>query len=368
VLERPSPDKRRTPEAWHVLAESGATACAPLSVPLTGTAAERAAQQAHAAINPAHPALWHTQAAWIRPAALVRAMLAQPGIEWRAGMAVARYERLASVSASVPATAPVPRWRLFDATGQTLIDTGLLVLAAGFDTLALMHASAHPATPAPLPPLQALRGQVAYGPMPDTPNTTDTPAEDFPPWPVNGHGSLIARIPLDDTHGNAYAAGWITGSTFERDEPEPLLREADHAANLERLTELLPAAAAHLAPQFAPQHAHQHAPGQTRSWAAVRCTVPDRLPLVGPWTAASQNDPLDAPWLLTGLGARGLPLAVLCGEILAAWLHGEPLPIERRLSLTLRAGRRWGKGNAAQVPRGVRILVSGGLRRCKSSQ
>ena len=43
--------------------------------------------------------------------------------------------------------------------------------------------------------------------------------------------------------------------------------------------------------------------------------------------------------VLTGLGARGLTLAVLCGEIAAAWLHDEPLPVEATLARKLRAGR-----------------------------
>ena len=312
VLERHAPGKRRPPDAWMMaLRESGLThetACLPLSVPLAGEAAERAVQQAHAAIDAEHPALWHAQAGWIKPAALVRAMLAQPNIDWRGGVTVARFERLADPTG----------WRLFDAAGRTMIDADLLVLAAGFDTLALLRASV---INAPLPPLHALRGQVAYGPI----MSSETPGA-FPPWPVNGHGSLVAGVPLD-----GFDPGWIAGSTFERSQSAPLLRDADHAANLTRLTELLPAAAARLAPRWAEK--------QTRSWAAVRCTVPDRLPLVGPWAAAPQTGPLDAPWLLTGLGARGLPLAALCGEILAAWLHGDPLPVERRLALTLRAGR-----------------------------
>jgi tRNA 5-methylaminomethyl-2-thiouridine biosynthesis bifunctional protein len=317
ILERHPPGKRRPPEAWHVLRESGETACQPLSTPLTGAAAERAARQAHAVIDAEHPALWHAQAGWIKPAALVCAMLAQPNIDWRGGVSVARFERLAG---NAEPDAPTPRWRLFDAAGQALIDAELLVLAAGFDTLALMRASAITA-----PPLHALRGQVAYGAMP--PQDIGTADSGFPPWPVNGHGSLVAGVPLA-----GFDAGWIVGSTFERDQSAPpLLRDADHAANLARLTALLPAAAARLAPQWAER--------QIQSWAAVRCTVPDRLPLAGPWAAPPPSDPLAAPWLLTGLGARGLPLAVLCGEILAAWLHGQPLPLERRLALTLRAGR-----------------------------
>jgi tRNA 5-methylaminomethyl-2-thiouridine biosynthesis bifunctional protein len=91
VLERHPPGKRRPPDAWKALLESGETACQPLSMPLTGKTAEHAAQQAHAAINPEHPALWHAQAGWIKPAALVRAMLTQPSIDWRGGVTVARF-------------------------------------------------------------------------------------------------------------------------------------------------------------------------------------------------------------------------------------------------------------------------------------
>ena len=32
------------------------------------------------------------------------------------------------------------------------------------------------------------------------------------------------------------------------------------------------------------------------------------------------------------MGSRGLTFAALCAELLAARLHGEPLPVERRLA------------------------------------
>ena len=32
------------------------------------------------------------------------------------------------------------------------------------------------------------------------------------------------------------------------------------------------------------------------------------------------------------MGARGLTLSVLCGELIAAQLHGEPLPLDHRLA------------------------------------
>ena len=41
----------------------------------------------------------------------------------------------------------------------------------------------------------------------------------------------------------------------------------------------------------------------------------------------------------TALGSRGLTFALLCAELLAAWLHDEPLPVEKRLAGSLRASR-----------------------------
>jgi tRNA 5-methylaminomethyl-2-thiouridine biosynthesis bifunctional protein len=40
-------------------------------------------------------------------------------------------------------------------------------------------------------------------------------------------------------------------------------------------------------------------------------------------------------WVCTGMGARGLTLGLLCAELLAARLHGEPLPVEAKLAQAL---------------------------------
>lgn len=64
------------------------------------------------------------------------------------------------------------------------------------------------------------------------------------------------------------------------------------------------------------------------AWASVRCTSADRLPIVGPADAQA----LPGLWLNTAMGARGLTRAVLCGELLAARLQGEPLPLDAKLA------------------------------------
>ena len=213
---------------------------------------------------------------------------------------------------------------MLDSAGAVLTESELVVIASGFDTRALLH-SLGGTTPLPL---HALRWQVAFGPMPDSEFCTS-----IPNFPVNGNGSLIGHVPSGD------GPIWVTGSTFERGNFRAEISEADHAHNRQRLKELLPASAQVLDKQWAD--------GRTNSWAAVRATLPDRLPAVGSWGSGSASArEVDAPdrdalplQICTGLGARGLTLAVLSGEILASWLHGEPLPIERGLVERLRAAR-----------------------------
>ena len=304
VLERHAPGERRLPAGWLEHADSVAQRAASRDAddPLTRAQAALAG----APLDEQQRALWHAEAGWIRPAALVRAMLGTPGVSWRGGVTVARL---------------APRgdhWQVHDAAaGQCLAEAELVIIAAGFDSLALLSEASGSA-----PPLHALRGQVAFGPMPGGAGN-----DALPPFPVNGHGSLIAHLP-----GNA-GPWWITGSSFERGNMRAELLPGDHVHNRQRLHELLPGAAAALDTQWND--------GRAQAWAAVRATLPDRLPAVGAWGHAETREgaaPLPLH-LLTGLGARGLTLGVLCGELLAAGLHGEALPVERALAQRLRAGR-----------------------------
>jgi tRNA 5-methylaminomethyl-2-thiouridine biosynthesis bifunctional protein len=130
---------------------------------------------------------------------------------------------------------------------------------------------------------------------------------------------------MSGTPGPDGRATWIAGSTFERGATQAGLKPADQLANRDKLLRLLPALGAALAPAFE----------QAGAWAGLRCTLPDRVPAVGPLDAQA--------WpglhVCAGMGARGLTLSVLCGELLAALLHGEPWPVERRLAQSLLASR-----------------------------
>lgn len=245
-----------------------------------------AQHKSDAGLPPGASAWWHEKAAWIRPAALVRAWLQHPAIERRGH---ARVHALARSG---------ERWEVLDAEREVLARGDLVVVAAALDSAALL--------PVPLQ-LNPVRGQVSWSP--DAPLPL--------PFPVNGHGHFLPDVMLDG------GRGWLSGSTYARGDTLRDERPDDHEANLARLRELLPATAETLAPRFAS--------GDVQAWSGVRCTSSDRRPLVGEV----------APGLCisTAHGSRGLTFTALCAELLAARLHGEPLPVEKKLADALDVAR-----------------------------
>jgi tRNA 5-methylaminomethyl-2-thiouridine biosynthesis bifunctional protein len=231
-------------------------------------------------------AWWHEWAGWIRPAALVERWLAEPGVRFRGGRAVAALTRSGG------------DWVACDAHGGELARAPVVVLAAALGTAALARGRirTHP-----------VRGQVAWG-LGTVP---------VPRFPLNGNGHFIPGVPTPE------GPAWFSGSSYGRGDAATDVRDQDHAANLARLQDLLPATAAALAPAFAA--------GTIRAWTGVRCASPDRRPLVG------ELEP--GLWVCTALGSRGLTFAPLCAELLAARLNGEPWPLARRLAETLDAAR-----------------------------
>jgi tRNA 5-methylaminomethyl-2-thiouridine biosynthesis bifunctional protein len=183
-------------------------------------------------------------------------------------------------------------------------------------------------TPAWHLPVQAVRGQASWAREAED----SAVAAALPTFPVNGHGSVIAHVP--DPAGSF----WILGSTFERDEQSTQASEAEvrqrHQSNLDKLQTLLPSAAALLSPAIQDPSCH--------AFIGIRCASADRLPLVGHWGNAGHSsqrsagdDPLQGLCISTAMGSRGLTFALLCAELLAAQLHGEPWPLERRLAQAL---------------------------------
>ena len=245
-------------------------------------------RKAQAGLPDAEPACWHELGAWIRPGALVRAWLAEHGVAWRGGACVARVARQQDA------------WQLFDRRDALLAQADLVVLAAAHGTAALLDGRLQ---------LHPVRGQVSWA--------FHRPGQVLPPFPVNGHGHFIPQATVEG------GTAWLCGSTYERGDADRSPRDADHRANLARLAALLPRVAAQVAPAFED--------GSVQAWTGVRCASADRRPCVG------EIEP--GLWVSTAMGSRGLTFAALCGELLAARLHGEPLPLEPRLAAALDAAR-----------------------------
>lgn len=261
------------------------------------------------------PALWHPQAAWVKPAALVNALLAHPSITWQGDCAVADMRQRDGV------------WQVLDHHGKTQAEAALVVVCAALGSAALLADEAAPpdGRTVAYPMLQGVRGQISWG---------RGVHPSLPPFPINGHGSLIPGL-SDET-----GPFWALGSTYERDQTQvhTSMQEvaARHSDNLERLRVLLPHVAQTLAPTLQGDACN--------AFIGIRCVTPDRLPLVGRWPGRSGND-VAAPtqghslWVSTAMGSRGLTFALLCSELLAAQLHDEPWPVERSLARAMDSQR-----------------------------
>jgi len=304
-------------------------------------------------------ACWHHQGGWVRPPRLVAALMAQPGIAWRGQCKVAQLRRVEHAPADGPAPehedsatdtaaqtcspGATGHWQAVDEHGKVLAEAPVVIVAAGSGSPHLLPSHW---------PLQRVRGQVSWA---AAAGGADAP---MVPFPVNGHGNMVPRFPHGDDkadgpsgagEGGPRPTAWVMGSTFERGvstlPPSPADQQAAHATNWAKLQTLLPAVAQQLQPAFDTVLPSDERPAATasptrpagaiQSWAAVRCTAGDRLPIVGPVDHAA----LPGVWVCTAMGARGLTLALLCAELLAARLQGEPLPLDAKLAKALGSER-----------------------------
>jgi len=243
--------------------------------------------------------LWHPHAAWIKPARLVAQWLAHPNILFHGHACVHTLERCGA------------QWRMLAADGRLLATADRVMFANAYASAALLdNMQAHadvvwvPDVLEKLQALQALQGTLSLGRM------KSDAASAWPEFPVNGHGSFVSGVPTEqDPH-------WYAGSTFHNTLVAPTDVSGEHAANWKKLKALLPQVAHDLANQFEQQ--------EVEAWQGTRCVTHDRLPLVGPLEDVAQP----TLWMSVGMGARGLSFSALCAELLAAWMGGEPLPIE----------------------------------------
>jgi tRNA 5-methylaminomethyl-2-thiouridine biosynthesis bifunctional protein len=225
----------------------------------------------------AAPGVFYPQAGWIVPGGVCRAWLGHPDITLRTACEVARLEAVST------------GWRLFDARDGVVDEADAVVLANAHEAGRLVPGAAWP--------LHAVRGQITR----------------LPPGSLPGVRRVVARE-------GYFAPGTgpaLVGATYEHDDLDLAPRAASDRANLARLETMLPGATAQIRVD------------EVGGRAALRATVPDRLPLLG----AVHGAP--GLYVAAAYASRGVTWAGLLGEALADVITGAPLPLERDLMAAL---------------------------------
>lgn len=265
----------------------------------------KSAAEARSGIGLASGGLFFPEGGWVHPPALCHWQIAQPSI------------RLLPHHDAVTLRREAGQWQAWD--GEQLLDSAPVVILAGAAEVQRFAFSAEL-------PLKRIRGQITR--LPQTVGSlalsTVVCAEGYVAPPRLGEHTL--------------------GASFDFHNDDLETTTADHIGNLQLLEEISSDLVARLDPHSLPLKTLQ-------GRAAFRCTSPDYLPIVGPLADrqgffatyaalakdARQVPDVACPWLdgvyiNSGHGSRGLITAPLAGELLAAWLDNEPLPLPRSVA------------------------------------
>ncbi|WP_426203062.1 bifunctional tRNA (5-methylaminomethyl-2-thiouridine)(34)-methyltransferase MnmD/FAD-dependent 5-carboxymethylaminomethyl-2-thiouridine(34) oxidoreductase MnmC [Pseudomonas sp. TWP3-1] len=261
--------------------------------------------QARAGVALAHGGLFYPEGGWVHPPALCQAQAARPGIE------------LLSHQEAVELRKVGDQWQAFD--GERLIAEAPVVILAGAAEIKRFAQSADL-------PLKRIRGQITR-------------------LAQTGESQALTTVVCAEGYVAPARLGEHTlGASFDFHSENLTPSTAEHLGNLAMLEEISSDLVSRL-------HISELDAESLQGRAAFRCTSPDYLPIVGPLADreafaeayaalgkdARQVPDIACPWLdglyvNSGHGSRGLITAPLSGELLAAWLDNEPLPLPRAVA------------------------------------
>jgi tRNA 5-methylaminomethyl-2-thiouridine biosynthesis bifunctional protein len=244
--------------------------------------------------------LFYPEAGWVHPPALCELLSQQPKIQLQLHQEALELRRDGD------------SWQAWNGE-QLLASASVVVLASAAEIKGFSQSAGLP--------LKRIRGQITRLPA--------TPASRALSSVVCAEG-YVAPARLNEH---------TLGASFDFNSDDLTLNSADHTSNLQLLKEISPALTDLLdTTTLDPEH--------LQGRAAFRCTSPDYLPIVGPLADAAvfaetyavlskdarqvPNAPcpwLDGLYINSGHGSRGLITAPLSGELIAAWLNNEPLPV-----------------------------------------
>ena len=248
-------------------------------------------------------ALHFPEAGWVRPSAYCEALASHPNITQKLATHVTDIRHRDA------------GWQVW--AGKQLLAEAEIVVIANAAQAAHFPQTRHL-------PLEQVRGQVSQL------------------KPIAGAPVLNTLLCTDGYISPLLEDGYCLGATFVPHDTNTAVRREEHMQNLAMLKHMAPTLHEALLPQ----------PLEGR--AAIRCTSPDYLPLVGPILDAQAleatpprytADPASSlPWLPglyvnTGHGSKGLTTAPIAAEMLACAIHHEPAPVGNELLAALDPNR-----------------------------
>lgn len=229
--------------------------------------------------------LFFPTAARLRPERLIETLLAVEGVE-RLEVHVERVDRVDG------------QWHVLDKHGKTCAAAPQLILAGALGTQDILQRSALLEPGARLSAMHALGGEITLLP--------ESALSGGPRCIVSGDGYVLPAL-----EGNC-----VVGSSYVHGAQCMAPSIAGGLGNIER-------AAGLLGQSQLPAKFNNFALDPLNGWAGWRAVLPGRLPFIGP-LANTQG-----LWVASGFASRGLTWSSLAGDLIAAALNGEPLPLER---------------------------------------
>jgi len=268
-------------------------------------AVDRAQAEQLAGVALANGGLFYPDAGWVHPPALCRWLVEHPAIELIRHQQPVELRRVGD------------HWQALDGH-EVLAEAPVVVLAGAADAARFSQSA--------WLPLKRIRGQITGLPATERSAALRT--------------VVCAKGYVAPPHDGLHTLG--ASFNFATNDPAP--SEAEHRSNLDMLEEVS-------ADLYQRLQADTRLIGDMHGRVAFRCTSPDYLPIIGPLADAAefaeayavlgkdarQVPDMPCPWLdglyvNTAHGSRGLITTPLAGELLAAWLDGEPLPVPRAIA------------------------------------
>jgi tRNA 5-methylaminomethyl-2-thiouridine biosynthesis bifunctional protein len=273
---------------------------------------ERPRAEALAGVALATGGLYYPGAGWVHPPALCRLQSRRPGVTLLAHHELLELRQVEG------------QWQAW-AGERLLASAPVVVLASAAEVGRLAQATELP--------LKRIRGQITRLAR------------------TAGSAALATVVCAEGYVAPARLGEHTLGASFDFHSDDLTPTVADHRDNLQLLGQISADLATRLGVAEWPDEALQ-------GRAAFRCTSPDYLPIVGPLADAAafaqaygalakdarQVPDTPCPWLNglyvnSGHGSRGLITAPLAGELIAAWVNDEPLPIARELAYACHPNR-----------------------------